>query len=298
MWPLSDNSSSSCGTAVISLDLPSTATWPSSRRCSADQAWTICSGDLPVTRSNERRSVLPSTATTPRRLSAKRCMKRVKQVSNAFGSSRRNTRLKVSWLSGSSGMSCGLGQERNAGLATRAMTAPPSPDEGMAVRVPVIGRLGDGLGDLVPGLEATACQGERTQHLPPRLDQVEVGGVFRLEHHLPAWMRQHEQQDVGGAVAAEVIGDGIDPLDLLWQPTLHLFQEGHPVGSATARVGAGEGGACRGTEGTEDVSFAAPSVVDLQPGPACRLRRGRCPHQRLSGIALGAEWPHLVQAND
>src|SRR3954468_4884807 len=99
MWPLSDNSSSSCGTAVISLDLPSTATWPSSRRCSADQAWTICSGDLPVTRSNERRSVLPSTATTPRRLSAKRCMKRVKQVSNAFGSSRRNTRLKVSWLS-------------------------------------------------------------------------------------------------------------------------------------------------------------------------------------------------------
>src|SRR4051794_30373802 len=54
--------------------------------------------DLPVARSNERRSVLPSTATTPRRLSAKRCMKRVKQVSNAFGSSRRNTRLKVSWL--------------------------------------------------------------------------------------------------------------------------------------------------------------------------------------------------------
>src|SRR3954462_9829706 len=96
--PLSDSSSSSFGTAVISLDLPSTAIWPSSRRCSADQAWTICSGDLPVTRSNERRSVLPSTATTPRRLSAKRCMKRVKQVSNAFGSSRRNTRLKVSWL--------------------------------------------------------------------------------------------------------------------------------------------------------------------------------------------------------
>src|SRR4051795_1853458 len=98
MQPLSDSSSSSFGTAVISLDLPSTAIWPSSRRCSADQAWTICSGDLPVTRSNERRSVLPSTATTPRRLSAKRCMKRVKQVSNAFGSSRRNTRLKVSWL--------------------------------------------------------------------------------------------------------------------------------------------------------------------------------------------------------
>jgi hypothetical protein len=37
-------------------------------------------------------------ATTPRRPSAKRCMKRVKETSNAFGSSRRNTRLKASWL--------------------------------------------------------------------------------------------------------------------------------------------------------------------------------------------------------
>src|SRR3954453_16357169 len=98
MRPLSDNSSSNFGTAVISLDLPSTATWPSSRRCSAHQAWTICSGDLPVTRSNERGSVLPSTATTPRRLSAKARRKGGKQVPNAFGSSRRNTRLKVSWL--------------------------------------------------------------------------------------------------------------------------------------------------------------------------------------------------------
>src|SRR4051794_35945384 len=84
-------------------------------------------------------------------------------------------------LSGSSGKSCGLGQEGDAGLATRTMAASPSPGEGMAVRVPVVGRLCDGLGDLVPGLEAPPGQGEGAQHLPPRLDQVEVGGVVRLD---------------------------------------------------------------------------------------------------------------------
>src|SRR3954454_18836222 len=65
MRPLSDSRSSSFGTAVISLDLPSTASWPSSSRWSADQAWSMCSGDLPAARSKERRSVLPSIATTP-----------------------------------------------------------------------------------------------------------------------------------------------------------------------------------------------------------------------------------------
>src|SRR5215210_7651691 len=53
-------------------------------------------------RSKERRSVLPSIATTPCKVSAKRCMKRVKQASNGAGSRSRNTRLKVSWL----GMPC------------------------------------------------------------------------------------------------------------------------------------------------------------------------------------------------
>src|SRR5215218_2480530 len=43
-------------------------------------------------------------------------------------------------LSGSSGKSRGLGQERDAGLAARPMTSPLSPGEGVAVRVPVVGR--------------------------------------------------------------------------------------------------------------------------------------------------------------
>jgi len=60
-------------------------------------------------------------------------------------------------FSGSSGKSCGSWQERDAGLA---MTSPPSPEEGMAVRVPLFGRLRDGFRDLIPSLEATAGQGK------------------------------------------------------------------------------------------------------------------------------------------
>src|SRR3954467_1372709 len=102
----------------------------------------------------------------------------------------------------------------------------------------------------------------------PPLTEVEVGGVLRLEHHLPTWVRQHEEQHVGGAMAAEVVGDGVHPLDLLRQPTLDLLEEGHPVGRAPARVGPGEGSASGRTEGAEDIALAAPTVVDLLPGAA------------------------------
>ena len=110
-------------------------------------------------------------------------------------------------LTGSSGKLCGLGQERDAGLTMRAMATPLSPSEGMAVRVPVVDRLRDGFGDLIPGLEATPGQGERAQHLPPRLDEVEVGGVFRLEHHLPARGVRHGSMRQPAAVDATATGD-------------------------------------------------------------------------------------------
>ena len=45
-----------------------------------------------------RRRLLPSMALTPSRPAAKRSMKRRKPALNGFGSSRRNSRLNVSWL--------------------------------------------------------------------------------------------------------------------------------------------------------------------------------------------------------
>src|SRR5215213_8260666 len=97
-------------------------------------------------------------------------------------------------------------------------------------------------------------------------------------------------------VAAQVIGDGVDPLDILRQPALDFLQEGHPGGGPTPRVGSREGGAGCRTEGAEDIALTAPAVVDFLASPACvwRLRSDQVP----SRVALGADWPHLVQADD
>jgi hypothetical protein len=111
-----------------------------------------------------------------------------------------------------------------------------SQEKEMAMRTSVIDRLCDGLNTLSPGLKALPGEREGAQHLPPWLDQVEVGSAFRLEHHLPARIRQHEQQPIGGAVAAQVVGNDADPLSLLRQPgVFDRLQEDHPVGSEWSR---------------------------------------------------------------
>jgi hypothetical protein len=56
-----------------------------------------------------------------------------------------------------------LWQERDAGLAPLAVTSPLYPGEEMTARVPLVGRLGDRLGNLVPGLEAAPGESQRTQ---------------------------------------------------------------------------------------------------------------------------------------
>ena len=59
--PLTSSRSSRAGMAVISLDLASTATWPSDRFCAVAQALTRCNG--PSFAEPEPRRVLPSMAT-------------------------------------------------------------------------------------------------------------------------------------------------------------------------------------------------------------------------------------------
>lgn len=74
----------------------------------------------------------------------------------------------------------------DAEAARGAMPAPAAPDGGMLVRVPVLGGAPDGVLDLGPCLEAPPFQGQRAQHFPPRLDQVQGGRIPGLEHELPA----------------------------------------------------------------------------------------------------------------
>lgn len=57
--------SNSLGTAAILLDLASVAICASAIRWSRPQALTMCSADVSLAGSNERRSTLPSMAVTP-----------------------------------------------------------------------------------------------------------------------------------------------------------------------------------------------------------------------------------------
>src|SRR3712207_7518084 len=56
---------------------------------------------------------------------------------------------------------------------------------------------------------------------PPRSTLFPYTTLFRS---------QQEEQRVGGAVAAQVVGDGVDAVRLSREPALDLVQEGHPVG--------------------------------------------------------------------
>src|SRR3954467_15305508 len=95
---------------------------------------------------------------------------------------------------------CDFWRDGDPGAARGAVPPSTTPQEGVLVLVPVRGGTADGFFDLGPSLEAAALARERAQDLPPRLDQVQVSRVDRLEHELPARMGEREDQPVGCAV--------------------------------------------------------------------------------------------------
>ena len=96
--PFTSISSSSSGSAGIPFDLPSTTTCAKVSFASDANAWSRCVGDRSAASSNDRRSALPSTATTSPRRSAQSCARRSSAVRRPAGSSIRNSRENVSWL--------------------------------------------------------------------------------------------------------------------------------------------------------------------------------------------------------
>src|SRR4029453_2447380 len=106
---------------------------------------------------------------------------------------------------------------------------PSAPDERMPVSVPTLGRHLNGAGHFGPSLKASTFERQRAEHFPPRLDQVEGGGILRPEEELPPRRGKREQQDVRRAMRFKVIQDGIDPPHLSWNPGLHPLKKVHPV---------------------------------------------------------------------
>src|SRR3954464_13308230 len=192
---------------------------------------------------------------------------------------------------------CDIWRGSDAETVRHAMAPSAAPEERMLMLVPVGGRALDGLLDFGPGVEAPSFQGQRTQHLPPRLDEVQVGRVFRLEPELPARVSQSEQQHVHAAMDVEVIDHGVDPLGGGPDPALDAAQKIDPVHRGAALVSRGEGGTRGRLQRAEHVTRdIAPAVVDFLLGPL-RSRPGRL-DQLPSGIALAGLRSHLVQADD
>jgi len=96
--------------------------------------------------------------------------------------------------------------------ARQAMPAPSAPHEGVTMRVPIRTCFDDRVLDRLPGQKLPPLQCQRFQDLPPRLDQVQIRRIRRLEDELPARMRQGEEQDIGSFVGRQIIEDCIDPL--------------------------------------------------------------------------------------
>src|SRR5215207_3811194 len=101
--------------------------------------------------------------------------------------------------------SCDLRRQAEAGWSPGPMPAASAPNVGMAMRVPVRRRSTDGLLDLRPSLEALAFERQGAQRLPPRFDEIQVGGVRGLEDKLPARMGEGEQQHVGGPMGTQIV---------------------------------------------------------------------------------------------
>ncbi len=104
------------------------------------------------------------------------------------------------------------------------------------MRIPVGGGRLDGLHDLLPGLKTPAFESQRTQDLPPRFDQVQIGRIGRLIDKFPARMMDHEQQQVSAMMHLQIVHDGVDALFVGWDLLIHVAEEVHKVHGAAARV--------------------------------------------------------------
>jgi hypothetical protein len=112
----------------------------------------------------------------------------------------------------------------------------PAPHKGVPVLIP-IGRCGrNGPADRFPGLETTAFEGERPQHLPLGLNQVEIRCILRLEDELPGRMRQREAPHIGGPMGTHVIDNRLDRIAVGGQPSLDVVQAVRPVGCRATLV--------------------------------------------------------------
>jgi len=172
------------------------------------------------------------------------------------------------------------------------MSTSTTPDKGMLMGIPVGRGCLDRLLDLLPGLKASAFERQRTQDLPPRFDQIEIGCIGGLVDELPARMMDHEQQQVATMVHLQIVHDGVDALFVCWDLFIHRAQEVHKMHGTTARVALGPAVPCGLPQRSIDRAEGSAPIIDLLPGS---LRRAGVHIDRLlARIALSRDRTHLI----
>src|SRR5215470_1044552 len=193
----------------------------------------------------------------------------------------------------------GFWQRRDAGFSTWTMPATTPPEIRMPMVVPVHRRLLDRFDHLFPGLKTAPFEGEGAQRFPPRLNQVAIGRILRLQDKLPTRVLQTKQPDIGRPMDIPIIPNGVEPLDLCWPPRLDVTKEVHPVMERAPQRVLGQRRPRRWTKRPEDVALTPSSRINLLRGPggrSWRCRSGFRAAQWLSRRTLGGDRPHLIQA--
>lgn len=175
-------------------------------------------------------------------------------------------------------------------LSRYAMPTPLAPHEGVTMRVPVGARGNDRLLDCLPGQKLSPLERQRFQNLPPRLDQVQIRRIRRLEDELPARMRQVEEQDIGRFVRRQIIEDRVDPFRRGRDRRFRLVEEVDEVLDRTTRVGGGQCFARGGLEGTKDIAIGGSTlIVQFLFAPACeRAESGPISSRQTTTLSAGA----------
>src|SRR5438093_468193 len=99
----------------------------------------------------------------------------------------------------------------------------------MTMSIPISRGSFDRLLNFRPRFKAAAFERQRAQRLPPRLDQVEIGGILRLKDEFPTRMLQTKQENITRAMCAQVINNRINAIEIRRQPFVDALQKVHPV---------------------------------------------------------------------
>src|SRR5262245_22159055 len=146
------------------------------------------------------------------------------------------------------------------------MSATSAQNKLMTMSVPISCGSFNCLLNFRPSFKAATSERERAQRLPPRLDQIEIGGILRLKDELPTRMLQTKQENITRAMRTQVINNCIDTIEICRQPLVDALKKVHPVEGRTRAVSLRQRLSSYWSKCAEDIAFITSSVVDLLPG--------------------------------